>query len=93
METKRDIDAIAELRRWEQGCLARITSIKRKLGYGSTAVSEQDLRIWEQKLNDVGSKLLALNQLPVKIDEHGITSSEPAARLGPKRRGAIRSYD
>jgi hypothetical protein len=38
-ENEPPADAIAELRRTEEGCLARIISINRKLAGGSTAVS------------------------------------------------------
>ncbi|MBB4517306.1 hypothetical protein [Paraburkholderia fungorum] len=61
-DTALEKDAIAELRRREQGCLARVTSIKRKLAGGSHAVSEADLLRWENELAEVRAKLPPANE-------------------------------
>lgn len=58
-------DRLRELRREEAGCLARVTSIQRKLAVGSTAVNLDDLRVWRSKLGFVQEQLITLGFVPL----------------------------
>lgn len=80
---------IDELRFQEQACIARITSIKRKLAYGSEAVEVSDLLRWEQMLGDVHAKLIAHDEVPAHPEPAKPLPSLKSAR----RRAAAKSAD
>jgi DNA-binding protein H-NS len=64
MQSKLTTDEMTRLRREEEGCLARIASIARKLAYGSQVVNRELLLRWETLLNDVQAKLIAAGEQP-----------------------------
>lgn len=68
MQTKLTSEELARLRSEEEGCLARVTSIQRKLDSGSTAVTRGDLAHWQSELIKVQAKLVAAGELPQSVE-------------------------
>jgi hypothetical protein len=65
LQTTLTKEAIAELRRAEEGCHARIISIKRKLAADSAAVTPELLLQWERTLSEVRAQLIAAGEDPM----------------------------
>jgi hypothetical protein len=92
MEKKMDIKSslsnapIAELRRTEEACVARIDSIKRKLHGGSKTVTRELQLEWEQKLNETRAQINAAGELPESVDSGVIINPGALVRERGKRR-------
>jgi hypothetical protein len=87
MSNPMDRSEVAELRFQEQSCIARVTSIKRKLACGSKAVEISDLMRWEQTLGQVHAKLILRGEVPNHPDPAKPLPSLKSAR----RRAAAKS--
>ncbi|MFL9989027.1 hypothetical protein [Paraburkholderia sediminicola] len=64
MEMKLTKEQVGEPRRSEEGCAARIASIKRKLAGGPAAVTPELLMQWEKEPHETRGKLIAAGEIP-----------------------------